>query len=120
MVSLVVPGFSKGEENQVTDLARAECHGANFCSVGIWTNVDLAPRTLKMTDAEAAGRLGHYVHNSKTGLDRILWNCALPRTKIQMACREVESALSERDLSPTALAGGLWVATQGCERDNLQ
>lgn len=77
MVSLVVAGFSKGQENQVADLARTECHGANFCSVGIWTNVDLAPRKLKMTDAEVAGRLGHYAHNSKTGLDRILWNCAL-------------------------------------------
>lgn len=51
-------------------------HGANFCSVGIWTDVDLAPRKLKMTDAEVAGRLGHYADNSKTGLDRILWNCA--------------------------------------------
>lgn len=77
MVSLVVAGFSKGQENQVADLARIECHGANFCSVGIWTNVDLAPRKLKMTDAEVAGRLGHYAHNAKTGLDRILWNCAL-------------------------------------------
>lgn len=77
MVSLVVAGFAKGEENQVADLARTECHGANFCSVGIWTNTDLAPRKLKMTDAEVAGRLGHYAHNSKTGLDRILWNCAL-------------------------------------------
>jgi hypothetical protein len=77
MVSLVVPDFTNGEESQVADLARAECHGASFCSVGIWTNADLAPRKLKMTDTEVAGRLGHYAHNSKTGLDRILWNCAL-------------------------------------------
>jgi len=77
LVSLVVAGFATGEENQVADLARSECHGASFCSVGIWTNSDLAPRKLRMTDAEVTGRLGHYAHNSKTGLDRILWNCAL-------------------------------------------
>lgn len=75
MVSVVVAGFIHGEENRVAELARAECHAADFCSVGIWTDTDLAPRKLKMTDEQMAGRLGHYVHNSKTRLDHVLWNC---------------------------------------------
>lgn len=77
LISLVVTGFEKGEEGEVEDFAQAECHGATFCSVGIWTSDELAPRKLKMTDSQVAARLVQYVHSPKTGIDRVLWNCAL-------------------------------------------
>lgn len=77
MVSLVVAGFSAGLEGSVAALAKAECSGNLFCSVGIWTDDALAPRKLKMTDQQATARLGHYVYSPKTGIDRALWNCAL-------------------------------------------
>lgn len=75
MVSLVLDGYSQSKESQLVALAAAECAGSAFCSVGFWTDDNLAPRKLKMTNEQMAARVGQYVRSPSTGLERFLWNC---------------------------------------------
>lgn len=76
MKTLVIANLTPSNEAQLAILAAAECGSERFCSVGFWSDADLAPRKLKMTDLQVAGRIAQYAHSTKTGLNRLLWNCS--------------------------------------------
>ena len=74
---LVVPGFVAGREAELIALAKTECAGRAFCSVGFWASDATAPRRLKMSDQEMTSRIVQFAVNARTGLSKATWNCRL-------------------------------------------
>lgn len=82
---LVVPDFVAGREGELVALAKAECAGKSFCSVGFWANDGNAPRRVKMSDGQMNGRIVQFAINARTGLNKTTWNCRLA-TKVIGDC----------------------------------
>ncbi len=77
LVSLVIVGIDAESAEELQHIAAAECAGADFCSIGFWTDDAMAPRTLRMSDQAVQARIAHYVHSRATGLNTLKWNCDL-------------------------------------------
>lgn len=77
MSVLVVQNFAPGREAELMAIAKTECAGRSFCSVGFWNDEGLAPRRLKMSARELDGRIVQFAVNSRTGLSNATWNCQL-------------------------------------------
>lgn len=75
--ALIVPDFTPGREAELADLARSVCVGRLFCTVGVWTVRAFAPTRLKLTEPQVSARIVQYAMNTRTGLDRVAWNCAM-------------------------------------------
>lgn len=75
LTALMIPGYVAGREAELVAIAKAECAGRVFCSIGIWNDEASVPHRLKMTRSELAGRKAQFVFNAATGLSRALWDC---------------------------------------------
>ena len=53
-------------------IAKKVCSNENICIVMFWSNKDLTPRSIPMTDEQMNSKTAHYNLNKNTGLDRLL------------------------------------------------
>jgi spore germination cell wall hydrolase CwlJ-like protein len=92
-------------------LASTFCAGRTQCRIMGWTAGE-APREVPLTLAALAAMRFSYIHDSNSGLQRALWNCArTPRAKKSECMRDrVPAAVSvpvptSTDSAPPALTG---------------
>lgn len=92
------------------ELARTFCAGRTQCRIMGWTAGE-APRQVPLTLADMAAMRFSYIHDTASGLQRALWNCARTPRAIRSDCMRqrvpvaVPPAPSPAPASDAALSG---------------
>jgi hypothetical protein len=78
MQQIVVVDKTKDAKEQIyKDAIQTLCIPGKHCYIQFWSDRQLTPNSLQMTDAQLDARNASYVKNPVSGLEEFNWNCRI-------------------------------------------
>lgn len=76
-------------------VARTFCSGRTECRIMAWRSGAHGPKGFPVDPATLSAMMFSYIHNSESGLQRMLWNCDLTGVRMEGQCMRERVPLSE-------------------------
>jgi hypothetical protein len=83
------------EQADYPAVARTFCSGRAECRIMAWRAGGHSPKGFPVDPATLSSMMFSYIHNSESGLQRMLWNCDLTGKRLEGQCMRERVPLSE-------------------------